>query len=235
MSGPTFIALIAVVWLAIGLMLALVMGRRGHDRFDWLILGTLMGPIALFLAVDSRRHDEGLAPEIVSESSGRRAGVDVLAGIDGSTHSRAALRRATTLFGTRVGRLTLATVVPFDASHDQIASAKKTLEQAAKFVPSHLGTMLELEILHGHPATALQAFAHQHGRDVLVIGTRGAGLSKRLLGSAATELSHATLVPVLLVNGEPTDPGEEPREPMSAHEASNGLAVSAWARSARSV
>ncbi|HEV8627025.1 MAG TPA: hypothetical protein VG034_21480 [Acidimicrobiia bacterium] len=45
MSYGTFVLVVAVSWLAIGLTLSLVMGRRGHDAFTWLVLGTLFGPL----------------------------------------------------------------------------------------------------------------------------------------------------------------------------------------------
>ena len=61
MSDNLGIVIIAVAstWLAIGLVLSLVMGRRGHDSFGWLVTGTLMGPFGVALAVDARAMRSG--------------------------------------------------------------------------------------------------------------------------------------------------------------------------------
>ncbi len=54
-----FFMVLAAAWLAIGLVLAIVMGRRGHDSFGWLVLGTLLGPMGVVLAVAARRTTNG--------------------------------------------------------------------------------------------------------------------------------------------------------------------------------
>lgn len=235
MSGPTLVLVVAIGWFAIGLVLSLVMGRRGHDSFSWLVLGTLLGPLALALALDSWRHDEQLHPRIVADAERGPAGVDVLVGVDGSTQSRRALARVAALFGPRIGRLTLASVVPFEATRDAIAEATKHLEQAKKVVPGYAHLAPKLEIVEGHPATALRSLAVRDGYDLIAIGTRGTEMSKRLVGSAAAELARATDVPVLLVDDEPRPAGSDEHEPMSVHEAANAIAVTAWAERARSI
>ena len=55
----------------------------------------------------------------------------------------------------------------------------------------------------GRPAEELQRLAVERGYDLLVVGTRGTGLSKVLLGSTATELAAHAKVPVLLAGGDP--------------------------------
>ena len=64
-SYHTLVIVFAVAWLSIGLTLSLVMGRRGHDAFSWLILGTLFGPLAAIFAVEAR-GEERLRPELVA-------------------------------------------------------------------------------------------------------------------------------------------------------------------------
>src|SRR5690348_6745020 len=100
------------------------MGRRGHDAFSWLLLGTLFGPLGAIFAVEAR-GEERLRPQLVA---GRRSSgpgpVAVLAGVDGSPESRAALLAARRLLGSRLGRLTLATVIPYDAGFDQERTAR---------------------------------------------------------------------------------------------------------------
>ena len=55
------LAISAATWLAIGVVLSVMMGRRGHDAYAWLILGMFLGPIALVLAVYTDRSPTGEA------------------------------------------------------------------------------------------------------------------------------------------------------------------------------
>ena len=57
-----FLLALAGVWVTIGIVLSVVIGRRGHNSFGWLVMGVLLGPLAVVLAVDARRHDERLDP-----------------------------------------------------------------------------------------------------------------------------------------------------------------------------
>jgi nucleotide-binding universal stress UspA family protein len=201
-SYATLFLVVAVGWLAIGLVLSLVMGRRGHDAFSWLVLGSLFGPLGLILAVDAWRHGEGRDPELVAHRRASGPGsVDVLVGFDGSPESKAAFVAAVDLLGSRVGRLTLVTVVPYDGGLEQERLARAALEREAKSV----GHMPRLEILHGRPSEALLERAAEDGYDLLVIGTRGAGMSRALLGSAAADIARAGKIPVLLAGTDEYD------------------------------
>ncbi|MGH9011216.1 MAG: universal stress protein, partial [Acidimicrobiia bacterium] len=102
-SFGTVVLVGGVAWLAVGLMLALVMGRRGHDAFSWLILGTLFGPLGAVFAIEAR-SEEFSRPELVAPRQSGAGPVDVLVGFDGSAESRAALAAVADLLGPRVGR-----------------------------------------------------------------------------------------------------------------------------------
>jgi nucleotide-binding universal stress UspA family protein len=190
---------IALGWAAIGLLLSIAMGRRGHDSFGWLVTGTLLGPLAIVLAIDARRRAEVLQPASLRQgppaipSSGP---VDVLVGFDGSPESRAAIEAVPVLLGDRLGRLTVATVVPYGEirKQEQLATkALRTLEGRAA------GIECDLELLHGQPASALSQYAAEGGYKLIAVGTRGSGITKAILGSAATQLAESSTVPVLLV------------------------------------
>jgi nucleotide-binding universal stress UspA family protein len=191
-SSSEFLLAVAVAWLVIGAALSLVLGWRGHSGFSWFVLGTLLGPLAIGLAISSWRSDEHPEPRVVAGPAADVDGVDVLAGFDGSPESRAALDAVIELLGSRLGRLTIATVVPFDGGADEERSALGALdrekERLAWLAPG-------LEVLKGHPATALTTRATEDGYQLLAIGTRGHGL----FGSAASELARTGKIPVLLV------------------------------------
>lgn len=192
---------VAAAWAAIGLVLSMVMGRRGHNGFGWLVMGSLLGPLAVALAIDAGRHDERLQPAMLADgvaATGGTGAVDVLVGYDGSPESAGAPRAVVDLLGERLGRLTVVSVVPYGSLHDQERVARERLLQLSERTP---GRVPALEVVHGHPSAALRACAIDGGYDLIAVGTRGAGITKAILGSAASELARDSKVPVLLVGG----------------------------------
>ena len=201
MSNSTLVLIVAACWLSIGLALSLVMGRRGHDSFAWLILGTLFGPLGLIFAIEARSQ-ESTRPELMAPRLSSGSGpIDVLVGIDGSPESRAALGAVFGILGPRLGRLTLASVIPYDCGVDRQRAARAALEDAAAVVAGGP----RLEVLHGRAAPALLERVVTDGYDLLVIGTRGAGASKALLGSTAVDVAESAKVPVLLMGDGSTE------------------------------
>jgi nucleotide-binding universal stress UspA family protein len=198
-----FFVAIGAVWVAIGVILSIVMGRRGHEGFSWLLLGTILGPLAVVLAVVAGRSDERLEPAPVSVRVPATAGtgpVDVLVGYDGSSESVAAIDAVVGLLGERLGRLTVATVVPYG---DLKVPERLATDRLAHLAEGPTGVLPQVEILHGHPSAALGQHAREGGYELIAVGTRGKGFSKAVMGSAASELARDSKVPVLLVGGHP--------------------------------
>ena len=194
--SATGVVVVAAVWFAIGLVLSLVLGRRGHDGYSWFLLGVVLGPLAVVFAVEAWRHYERPAhrPLVAADGGRDRGTVDVLVGFDGSTGSQAALAAAIELLGARLGRLTLATVIPYEGGREGERDAAAALhEQTERLNPVVPG----LKVIRGHPAKALAAEALEGGYGLLAIGTKGAGHA-HLFGSAATELARTSKLPVLL-------------------------------------
>jgi hypothetical protein len=92
------------------------MGRLGHSPFAWGLLGLVLGPIALLLALVEVRNERPWWTRLVASGDPGSGPVDVLVGIDGSPESTAATSAALELFGDRVGRLTLVAVTEVDDS-----------------------------------------------------------------------------------------------------------------------
>lgn len=190
--------LVAVLWLAIGVATAYVMGRRGHGGFGWLIVGAVLGPLALALAVDSTRRAQVGSEPVGQLGDAGEGPVDVLVGIDGSPESSAALRAACDLLGPRLGRLTLAAVVSYEAGErtaGERAEAVAMLQREATAVSTFGPGMV---VLSGPPAETLVTHSTEEGYHLLAVGTRGRGLSKALLGSVASHLVRRASVPVLV-------------------------------------
>ena len=191
--------IVASVWLAIGLTLALLMARRGHGAFGWFVVGSVLGPLSLPLAMSAIRAESPLTRNLTQgvPSGGR---IDVLVGVDGSSESEAALRSAVDLLGGSVGRLTLASVITFDNDSTQ---ARENAAQAARGLAATASATKGYEpgtvLLSGQPGEALVEHANKEGYGLLVVGRRGKGASKVLLGSTAVRVANATDIPVLII------------------------------------
>lgn len=195
MSTEQLVVIIAVAWIAIGLALSVLMGRRGHEAFSWFVLGSLLGPLAIALAVDARRHLTTGDTSFRRPGSSGTGSTDVVVGADGSPQSRAAVRGVVDLFGPALGRLSLVAVVPYDATHETERDAHHKLVGEALDIRDR---EVELHVVRGEAAAQLQAFVQAGDYEVLAIGTRGSGLARALLGSVAADFARGSQVPVLL-------------------------------------
>jgi hypothetical protein len=194
-STPVFVMLL-VAWVLTGVVVSVVLGRRGHDSVGWFVTATLLGPLSLVIAADVVRHDEHLDVEPVGVADGRTKaeGISVLVGYDDSPDAQAVVSSVVELMGARLSRLTLARVLPFDEGPGEDAAARTELEAAAR---RYVGAPIDLEIIHGRPATALMEAASAGGYDLLAVGATGVAHS-RVLGSTVGRLMHDRGIPVLM-------------------------------------
>jgi nucleotide-binding universal stress UspA family protein len=230
MSSTAFLSLLMATFACIGFVLAIVMGRLGHSPFAWGLLGFLLGPIALLLALVEVRNERPWWTRLVASGDPGAGPVDVLVGIDGSPESAAATTAALELLGGRVGRLTLVAVTDLDDSYagrEERLRLQGELERQAEAVRAWLGerevrgkqmVVPELKLMAGRPATILDTIAAEDGYGLLVVGARGAGLSSVLLGSVASKLAARASVPVLVV-GDRARTGRVQRELRSVDQA----------------
>jgi nucleotide-binding universal stress UspA family protein len=195
--GAVAFAVVCGVWMLEALALGYVMGRRGYEAYSWTLIGVVLGPLGIALAVSFALRPLPGEPRVVQRGRRGAGTIDVLVGIDGSRAADAAFDRVVALLGSSRGRVTLARVVPFDATHETEAVAQAQLE-AARAAHPELGASTVL--LRGNPASTLRDFAARSGYKLLAVGTRGAGRSRAVLGSVATSLARGSEVPVLLVD-----------------------------------
>lgn len=136
----------------------------------------------------------------------------IVVGVDGSSHSLAALRWACDEARLRHDSLELVAAWSIPSAALDIASedvvgvllgaAEEAIVAARKEVASR-GPDLEVktEVRQGQPARILVEQAE--GADLLVLGSRGLGdLKSLLLGSVSQECSHHSPVPLVIVRPE---------------------------------
>jgi nucleotide-binding universal stress UspA family protein len=210
-SPTVFLSLLGTTFVCIGLVLAIVMGRLGYSSFTWGLLGLVLGPIALLLALSSVRNGRPSWSRLLTGGDPGSGPVDVLIGIDGSRESAAAASAALDLLGDRVGRLALVAVTAIDdspAGREEQARLQAELEHQAQALQlaqrrqagqGGQTVMPALMLRSGQPAAVLDEMAVEDGYGLVVVGARGAGLSTVLLGSVATRLAAQASVPVLVV------------------------------------
>ena len=118
----------------------------------------------------------------------------VVVGFDGSPASHIALSRAI----QRVGSTgTLYLVHAWQERPD--ADPDGVIEEAQRTHPALSGVRCELELIAGPAAAAIADVAHVRGADEIIVGTRGFGRVRALLGSVAHELIHLADCPVTVI------------------------------------
>ena len=212
-----FAIVVIGAWVVIGIVVGLIEARRGHWHKGW-VVSALYGPLAIPLAAEARRQEAFVKPVTLQSGDSAPEGLSIVVGVDGSAESHHAARTVANLFADRISHLTLAAVLDFDtrastaAGGDdgdgdlpERAEAKAALAELEAELDDEIGLQPSTVLLAGDPPSALEAFAADQGHDLLVVGTRGRGMSKVLFGSCASRLGHQHEgVPVLLV---PTSPG----------------------------
>lgn len=149
----------------------------------------------------------------------------VVVGFDASPPSHVALSRAIRRVGT-TGKLYLvhAWQVPeawrgrgnYQPFVDRaMETADAVLESAKTAHPGLADVTWESELIGGPPARSIADVAKVRGADEIIIGTRGFGRMRALLGSVAHELIHladcpVTVIPERLVEREEAQPTGEP-------------------------
>jgi nucleotide-binding universal stress UspA family protein len=190
--------LVAMAWAVIGVVVAFLMRRRGHDLFVWLVLGVALGPLVVPLAIERARYHSATEHRSAEAPTPQHRGFDIIAGVDGSEDSVNAIGSALALFGGRISSVTLATVVDFDArdsvtGHEVQEDARQMLDEVAgKIAYDPVDTI----VLFGRADQALAEFARTSGMELVVIGARGHGASETLFGSVASRLVRGCVLPV---------------------------------------
>lgn len=135
----------------------------------------------------------------------------VIAAIDGSDHSKFALRRAFTVARTRGDRLVVVTTwsvevmgglvftEPGTASWENLENGYRSMcqDMVNELTGEFPEVEYEIRVMHGHPARVITGLSDEAG--LLVLGTRGrGGFRGMMLGSTTHEVIETATCPVLV-------------------------------------
>lgn len=219
MSETSLLLILGGLWALCGVVAAIVMGRRGHSPFPWFVLGFVLGPLVVPLVLGAIRREQPTPVVHVAHSQPSDGSLAVLVGVDGSDEAKGALVTGIALFGTRIGRLTIATVLDHDvedssAGRDMQDRAREILSAHALLAAGLLDRKPETVVLTGRPADALVHHALADNYQVIVISPRGKGASRVLFGSVASSLARGVGVPVVILPpAMPSPAGSEQSAP----------------------
>lgn len=135
----------------------------------------------------------------------------IVVALDGSPESWRAFELAAGLASSPDAKLTLVYAwepvsavrgQPFfdDAVAQRIMVAERLLAAATRCVPD---LVVEHEVLEGPAAAAIVRVAETHRADLLVMGARGVGPLRGMLGSVSQRVIHDTTCPVLIAREPP--------------------------------
>jgi nucleotide-binding universal stress UspA family protein len=136
-----------------------------------------------------------------------------VAGVDGSSGSRAAVRVAAELASALDNRLVLVHAVhdppPFPYGDARVRELERgrAVRDGERLLERDAGdTEAETQVVLGDPATRLDEAASEYDAEVLVVGARGhSGLAAALVGSVSQRLASSAPCPVVIL---PPDAGE---------------------------
>ena len=204
MSPTTAMVIAVAIWVTIGLVTALYMGRRGHNAWSWAILGVAFGPLLAPVTVSLRNAAPRTYTRVLGAPARGPGPVDVLVGIDGSALAARAARVAVDLLDGRIGRLTLVSAVDYEAISaappTDAQAAEDELERIAADLEPMLGRAPGTALVAGPAVSALADFASREGYALIAIGARGAGASRLVFGSVASDLARRGSLPILVVH-----------------------------------
>jgi nucleotide-binding universal stress UspA family protein len=231
MGAVLFAIVAAITWVAVGLAAAVVLARHGQKSWQWYVIGVVLGPIMLPIALESVTRPGRLVMRTAAAPPAPGGqGLVALVAVDGSPESDHALREAQQVLAPAAPRFILLTVVDPDLVTGQgVGDQASTTEQVARELLAERASWLPggaaasvLEIAAGDPATEIMERAASEEVDLVVLGRRGRGVSHKILGSVADQVVRRGRRPVLF--GTPAKGDEEPdgRGPRGSE------AVEAW-------
>jgi nucleotide-binding universal stress UspA family protein len=200
--------------LIFGALAAYLASRWRRDPFGWLLVGTVLGPLALILLVSAHVRDARLArPRLAGPSAaGLQPGKPtILIAVDGSAMSDQAVQYVIRHFGASLGEVGVIGVLAIERGEgvamEEGSPRRQMLEEE---IERHLesacsalrdaGVRCRSIVRFGDPATEIVSEAKEADCDLIVMGRRGrGGVGKLLLGSVSEKVTKQAGCPVTVV------------------------------------
>jgi len=195
--------------VVVSMLVVIVLSQRwGHDPFGFALLAAAMGPIAIVALVGTHHRDRGRPHAIEGARRTGEAGACVIVPVDGSETSVRAARAAPGLAAAATEAVVL-TVLPREAEPRRDATPAQQQEhqrevdrltREAVRALQDAGLPTRVVVGYGAPGEVIVAVARDERAEAIVIGRRGAGLTKALLGSVSDHVVRHATVPVVIVD-----------------------------------
>ncbi|GAA4880426.1 universal stress protein [Actinomycetospora straminea] len=232
MTSSLFAAVVAVLWVASGVLAALVLlGRQGYRDLRWYLIGAVLGP--LFVPIAAERADRSVRVVDLAHEHPRAVGAPVVVGVDGSPGSDRAVRLAARLFDPARVPVVLVTVLDPDAAGDADDGRRREARALLADRAGWFGAGAEqvvTEVVCGQPARGVETVATARGAALIVLGRHGAGGTPHLLGDVAHRVSRHAAIPVLLAERPDRRPDAGSGEVVGATDTAEGAATSGGGR-----
>lgn len=175
-SSPLAMPAFFLGWIAVGVSVALVLARRGHDCRTMVALGVGLGPLMFVVASDAvRRREREARPLVLSPGVDHGGDLDILVLIQHSPEHVRSLAPTLSAVESEVGTLTLARAVEYEwlddapedhADNEVVASASSALVTARDLVPISSPALV---VFPGTVEAAARRFAARRHRTLILV------------------------------------------------------------------
>lgn len=189
-----------VVWSSIGLFIALLYRRRGHNLLFYGALGIWLGPLVMLVMWSARRQQQTGVVRVLREGRPSSGWIDVLVGVDGSIESVESVRSVIAILGRSIRRIRVVSVLDAEtAKSPTFFRNDDELEHRLRDAASRIGFPdAELALAGGRADRELVRHANEAGFDVLVVAHRAHRLGAALFGSTVERLARTSTIPLII-------------------------------------
>jgi len=173
-SSPFAVPLFFFGWATVGLLLALVLVRRGHDTRTMLALGVGLGPLMAVVASDAIKRRDPNSPALLLEPGIHHGGqLDVLVLVQGEPADVQPIRANLEAVRARLGLLTVARAVAYewtegDLDNEVVTAGRRALADAADRLPVRGA---ELSLWPGPVDVVAERFRSRHIGGLVLVAT----------------------------------------------------------------
>jgi len=196
-------AIVVISMLAVGYLAA----RWGRDPFGWLLMAAAAGPFAIIGLVGTRQRDVQHPEALERGERAHAGGKVVIVGCDGSEQSTRAARYAAREYAD-ADEFLLMVVLPREgrpSAGDDVARGEhdRRVEASTRDALSEIrGSGLNARVVVGYGVAGeeIARAAQSEQATAVVMGKRGAGLSRALIGSTSEHVLKHAPAPVVVVD-----------------------------------